>query len=112
MPIPPFNKHGFLPEGIHTATIEEVEARFARFQTSSQRYEIFSRFRDFVAAAAKTSIVQALIVDGRFVTDKEEPGDIDVIVVLPAIMISVCGFSCMFTACFLGSVLGNDTDST
>jgi hypothetical protein len=26
--IPPFNEHGYLPPGIHPATLDEVESRF------------------------------------------------------------------------------------
>lgn len=28
--IPPFDEHGYLPPGIHLATLDEIEARFGR----------------------------------------------------------------------------------
>ena len=28
--IPPFDEHGYLPPGIHSATLDEIEARFGQ----------------------------------------------------------------------------------
>ena len=28
--IPPFDEHGYLPQGVHPATLDEVEYRFGR----------------------------------------------------------------------------------
>ena len=63
-----------LPPGIHDATIEEVEARFA---ISDHRKRIFSGFRNGVMALRKAGC-RKIFLDGSFVTEKPIPGDFDV----------------------------------
>ena len=62
-----------LPPGVHDATIEEVEARFA---TSDHRKRIFSGFRNGVTALRKAGC-RKIFLDGSFVTEKPIPGDFD-----------------------------------
>src|SRR5882724_5117484 len=71
-----------LPEGIHACTIEEVNERFGRFQRSDRRIHLTALLREFVEAARESGIVAAIVIDGSYVTRKEEPGDIDLIVAL------------------------------
>jgi hypothetical protein len=75
---------GVLPEGVHECTIDEVEQVFGRFQRSDQRIQLTKRLRAFLGDAARSGIVAAVVVDGSFVTAKEKPGDIDLIVALRA----------------------------
>jgi hypothetical protein len=84
MQIPPLDANGMLPAGIHTCTLAEARERFGRFQSSDQRIRLFQRLEAFVAEAKASGIVQALIVDGSFVTAKLIPNDIDLGVVLAA----------------------------
>lgn len=82
MPIPDLNEHGFLPAGVHDCSEEEVEKRFGQFQHSDCRCRLFERLKEFLRHARASGLVGAVIIDGSFVTDKDEPNDIDVIVVL------------------------------
>lgn len=72
--IPEFNDDGYLPPGIHRATLEEVANRFGRepelrqAQTESLRW---------LLDLANRVGVQRFIIDGSFVTDKWEPNDVD-----------------------------------
>jgi hypothetical protein len=74
--------NGVLPEGVHFCTIEDVNEKFGRFQRSDRRIKLTEKLRDLEDQARKSGIVAALIIDGSYVTGKEEPGDIDLIVAL------------------------------
>jgi predicted nucleotidyltransferase len=82
MPIPDLDADGLLPEGIHEATIDDVRAGFGRFQRTDQRPHLFERLEKFILEARSTGLIAALIVNGSFVTGKDEPSDIDLVVVL------------------------------
>ncbi|MCI0540988.1 MAG: hypothetical protein L0Z50_37785 [Verrucomicrobiales bacterium] len=84
MPIPAFNKHGFLPEGIHICTVEEVASRFGSFQSSDRRPHLWARFRDFLREIRASGVGLAIVINGSFATSKAEPNDIDLILVVPA----------------------------
>lgn len=78
--IPEFNDDGYLPPGLHPATLDEIANRFGQepelrqAQTESLRW---------LLDLAKRVGVQRLVVDGSFVTDKWEPNDVDC-VLLPS----------------------------
>ena len=82
--IPDFNKHGNLPAGIYRASIDDIEKRFGL--NSKKRILLFKTFRNFLELIMpfKTNIKQFIldILDGSFVTAKENPGDIDGIIVV------------------------------
>lgn len=82
MPIPPFDANGLLPAGVHDATLAEVGARLGRFQRTDRRVRLFSALARYVAEARASELVDGIIVDGSFVTALDDPGDVDVIVVL------------------------------
>jgi hypothetical protein len=82
MPIPALNDDGFLPEGVHDCTLAEVQARFGQFQRTDRRCHLFERLEVFLSHAKATGLVTAVILDGSFVTDKDAPSDIDLILVL------------------------------
>jgi len=79
--IPDFNKHGNLPAGIYRASIDDIEKRFGL--NSKKRILLFKTFRNFLELIMpfKTNIKQ-FILDGSFVTTKENPGDIDCIILI------------------------------
>lgn len=62
-----------LPSGIHTATLEQVETRFA---TNEKRKLIFEGFKKGVAEL-QIAGCKKIFLDGSFVSDKPEPGDFD-----------------------------------
>jgi len=63
-----------LPPGVHNATLEEVETRFA---ISDHRKRLFSGFRGGVMALRKAGC-RKIYLDGSFVTEKPIPADFDV----------------------------------
>jgi hypothetical protein len=82
MPIPALNEHGLLPPGIHDCTLAEIEERFGQFHRSDRRCRLFERLKRFHCQATSTGFVLAIIVDGSFVTSKDEPNDIDLVLVV------------------------------
>jgi hypothetical protein len=79
MPIPEMNEAGLLPEGVHEATLEEVRERFGRFQRTDRRPALFTKLSTHLAEVRASGFVEAVILDGSFVTAKDEPSDIDLI---------------------------------
>jgi hypothetical protein len=71
--IPPFDRRGNLPPGIHEANWDELETRF---NDSPRRVELLAGFREALAALRDAGCRTAYI-DGSFVTAKEDPGDFD-----------------------------------
>ena len=72
--IPQLNDDGYLPPGIHRATLDEIAVRFGR-EPELRRVQMQS-LRWLVDLAKRVGI-QRIIVNGSFVTDKWEPNDID-----------------------------------
>jgi hypothetical protein len=83
MAIPALNESGLLPDGVHTCTTDELHARFGSFQTSDQRPRLMRQLEAFLAEVKASGIVKAVIVNGSFVTSKEVPNDVDLLLVLP-----------------------------
>src|SRR6266568_1334853 len=80
MPIPAIDEEGFLPEGIHGASLRESIARFgAESDTRKQQCELL---RQVVAAAKPYFQMKRVMVWGSFVTAKGEPADLDYSVVV------------------------------
>jgi hypothetical protein len=87
--IPAFNENGWLPEGVHDCSLEEAAARFGTFQVSERRPRLWAKFTEFIGEANASGMIEALLLDGSFVTVSPHPNDIDMIVVVSA--------SCDFT---------------
>jgi hypothetical protein len=79
--IPQFNDVGYLPPGVHLASLDEVAARFG--QESEIRQAQMDSVRWLVDMARKAG-VQRLIINGSFVTDAFEPNDVDCLLLLSA----------------------------
>lgn len=84
MPIPALDDRGVLPPGVHDCSLEELEARFGRFQGSDRRMDLCARLAAFCREARGSPLIVEVLVDGSFVTSKEEPNDVDLLLVLPA----------------------------
>lgn len=82
MPIPPLDANGHLPPGVHDASLAEIRRRFGRFQGTERRVRLQAALEAFVAEARVSGLVSAVIVNGSFTTWEEEPGDIDIIILL------------------------------
>ena len=82
MAIPELNDEGLLPEGLHECPLDEVIERFGQYQHSDCRRRLGLRLQEFVRDVGATGLAVAVIVDGIFVTEKPEPNDIDLVLVL------------------------------
>jgi hypothetical protein len=74
--IPDFNDDGYLPPGVHRATLEEIAARFGT--NSELRRVQMESLRWLVDLAIQVGAVR-IVVNGSFTTDKLEPNDVDCI---------------------------------
>ena len=79
MMLPNFDENGFLPEGVWDCSVAEFASRFAVFRRSDRRLKLFSQLEVFLEEILKTDWIQEVIIDGSFVTNKDEPNDIDLI---------------------------------
>jgi hypothetical protein len=80
MPLPEFNEFGDLPEGKHPASLAEVVARFG--SGTAQREAVTNRLQRIYQLAAGTGHLDRLLVFGSYVSDVDEPNDVDVILVM------------------------------
>lgn len=80
--LPEFNYDGNLPEGIYLATEDEVFARFAT--PSARRHWLGEQLRSLLALAKSTGQLARVFLWGSFVTSKEVPNDLDVLLVMTA----------------------------
>jgi hypothetical protein len=78
--LPAFNSDGNLPEGIHCATLEAVLERFST--TSARRQWLGEQLRSLLALARATGQLSRVFLWGSFVTRKEAPNDLDVLLVM------------------------------
>ena len=77
--LPPFNERGDLPAGIHQAPWAEIQDRFGR---SEVRQPLLRMLRRLFRLATRTGHLERFLVFGSFVTRKEVPGDLDVVLVM------------------------------
>ena len=77
--IPQCNDDGYLPAGIHSATLEEIASRFG--QESELRRAQMDSLRWLVDLARRAG-AQRIVVNGGFVTDKLEPNDVDCVLLI------------------------------
>lgn len=92
--IPQLTDFGYLPEGIHDCSLPELEKRFGLFQVSDQRLRLFERLVLLIQETTSTDLVLEIIVNGSFVTAKDIPNDIDLIIALkPEVLFSDLPFS-------------------
>jgi uncharacterized protein DUF6932 len=80
--LPEFNEYGSLPEGIHRATEQELFTRFAT--TSARRQWLGERLREVLTTAKATGKLHRLILWGSFVTAKDVPEDLDLLLIMAA----------------------------
>jgi hypothetical protein len=80
VPLPEFNETGDLPNGVHEASLDETIARFER--GSDRRKLIARRLERIHRIASQTGHLARFVVFGSFVTDKQEPNDVDVFMIM------------------------------
>ena len=80
MAIPEFTQVGDLPPGIHKASLEEAVAHFG---TCSDRRKVLSlRLTRVHQIASQTGHLARFVVFGSFVSEKREPNDVDVFMIM------------------------------
>ncbi len=80
MAFPEFNENGDLPVGIYQATLQEVLDHFGK--GSLQRQLVAGRLKKVYFSAMQTKQVLRLIVYGSFVSNKENPNDVDIFMLM------------------------------
>jgi hypothetical protein len=78
--VPQFRDDGYLPEGLYLASEAEVTFRFGT--SSRRRRRLALRLRRWIELARLIG-GRRLLVDGSFVTRRDEPNDIDAVILLP-----------------------------
>jgi hypothetical protein len=78
--IPPFRTDGYLPDGVYLASEAEVLFRFGA--STRRRRRLALRLRRWIRLARQLG-GQRFLCDGSFVTTKEEPIDVDAVILLP-----------------------------
>lgn len=81
MPLPDFDQNGLLPDGVHSATRQDFEARCVTpFPASTTRPAIFAAFSNYQDAIAALTMNVTQWVDGSFVDQTRlDPDDVDVV---------------------------------
>jgi hypothetical protein len=74
MTIPALQENGELPPGEHQASLDEIELIYG---ISNDRRKLLMRGLRDAANNFELSGVKTIWIDGSFITDKEEPNDID-----------------------------------
>jgi hypothetical protein len=77
--IPPLLENGYLPPGLHPATLDEIAHRFG--QESELRRVQMESIRWALELAERAGI-QRFVVNGSFVTDIPEPNDVDCVLLV------------------------------
>lgn len=79
-----FNEYGYLEPGFHDLDIGEIKNRFVdNFKNSSTREDILKGYIDFVETLKQCGIEKAECwIDGSFSTRKENPNDVDMVLII------------------------------
>lgn len=80
MALPDFNNNGDLPEGVYSATMDEVIARFGAGTT--ERQTVTANLLKIYQVATSTGKLDRLVIFGSYVTTKPVPNDVDVVLIL------------------------------
>lgn len=82
MAIPDLEEDGFLPEGIHECSLDDLRIRFGQWQRSDCRTVLFAKLEAYFRDVRATGMVSFVVVDGSFISSKYDPNDIDLILIL------------------------------
>jgi predicted nucleotidyltransferase len=78
--IPEFQKDGNLPKGLHKATLQEVREIFGT--GSARRKLLIGNLENIIELAKSTGKLERVIVWGSFVSTKEFPQDLDLLLIM------------------------------
>lgn len=77
--IPDYNANGYLPPGLHSATIDELASRFGH---GSELRRVQMQSLGWLVDIARRAGVARLVINGSFVTDVLEPNDVDCVLLI------------------------------
>lgn len=80
--LPSLNSHGVLDPGFYDLSLAEVSELFGQFQRTDRRLELFKQLTALVEEVKAFTFAHHLIIDGSFITSKDEPSDVDLIFVV------------------------------
>lgn len=80
MSLPALLPNGYLPPGVHEATLREVVERFGT--NTPRRQVLASRLQELLSLARATERLQRILIWGSFVTDKPFPRDLDLFLLM------------------------------
>lgn len=80
MALPEFRQDGWLPDGHHNATWDDIQEKFAGAPQTPRRavYDRLCLWRD---AARQVGLTGTLILNGSFISSRPDPGDFDTVFV-------------------------------
>ena len=78
--IPGFQKNGNLPKGVHKASLQLIEEVFGI--GTARRKWLFGNLAKVVELASSTGELRRVIIWGSFVSQKESPQDLDLLLVM------------------------------
>ena len=77
--IPAFENTGNLPVGVHTATLEQIKETFG---TNTKREWLYNNLTEIIKLAKSTGKLERVIIWGSFVSAKNFPNDIDLLILM------------------------------
>ena len=82
MPVsfPNFNTEGDLPVGVYRASLQEVVQHFGT--NTPKRLQVARRLERIYNIASATGKIAHFIIFGSFVTDKPDPKDVDIFIIM------------------------------
>ncbi len=88
--IPDFDGRGLLPQGdtgFYSPSLEEFITRFVSVINIETRSNLFEKYIAFCIKCLDTNALISHYVNGSYTTNKEEPGDIDILVILDGLTV-------------------------
>ena len=77
--IPPMDENGYLPPGVHPASLDEIRERFGS-ESEIRRVQMESLV--WLVDLAQRAGVLRLVINGSFTTDAYEPNDVDCVLLI------------------------------
>ena len=81
MALPLFTADGVLPEGIHEATLDEIQKKCCSYGDIERRNSLFNTLQKYINDVKKHDVKFYICIDGSYVTQKGSPGDLDVLII-------------------------------
>lgn len=79
--LPEYNEDGYLPSGVHRASLDEIAIRFG---TQSELRSAQMESIRWLIDLARRAGVKRVVLNGSFVTDTIEPNDVDCVLLIEA----------------------------